>query len=119
MVKHLTKALLLALLVGGCGVDYQKCAAIKCALDSAYADARMTAQARNDEIGENYLLQNCGVKPENKSTGAYLSYLNCGIAVLEKNGKQINKQTTEDLDVVAAFNRRNEIAKDLKWNRCK
>ena len=119
MVKHLPKTLMLALLLGGCGVDYQKCEAIKGALDSAYADARTTAQARNDEIGENYLLQNCGVKPENKTTDAYFSYLNCAVAVLEKNGKQINKQATEDPDVVAAVNRTDEIAKDLKWNRCK
>ena len=108
-----------ALLLGGCGVDYQKCEAIKGALDSAYADAKMTTKARSDEIEENYLLENCGVKPENKNTDAYLSYLGCAIPVLEKNVKQISKQTMEAPDVVAAVNRTDEIAKDLKWNRCK
>ena len=118
MVKHLPKTLLLALLLGGCGVDYQKCEAIKGALDSAYADAKMTTNARSEEIQENYL-QKCGVKPENKTTDAYLSYLDCAIAVLEKNGKQITKQALQAPDVVAAIKRADEIKKDFKWNRCK
>jgi hypothetical protein len=118
MMKHLPKALLLALLLGGCGVDYQKCEAIKGALDSAYANLEMTNKARLEEIKENYL-KKCGVKPENKTTNAYLSYLDCNIAVLEKNGKQITKQTLESPDVVEAIKRTDEIVKDLKWNRCK
>ena len=91
-MQHLPKALLLALLLGGCGVDYQKCEAIKGALDSAYADAQMTSKARSEEIKESYL-QKCGVKPENKTTNAYLSYLDCAIAELEKmENKFLSKQ---------------------------
>ena len=78
----------------------------------------MTTEARSKEIEGNYL-QKCGVKPENKTTNAYLSYLGCSIAVLEKNTEQISKQTLESPDVVAAGNRTDEIAKDWKWNRCK
>jgi len=111
-VRHLPKALLLALLVGGCGVDYQKCAAIQDAL--VRSNARINVAL--DEKVNNYFQKFCGANPGN-ATDRYLlyTYLVCKEEVLEKYEGKIAKAP----DVVVATNQRNEIVKDLKWNRCK
>ena len=132
IVQHLPKALLLALLVGGCGVDYQKCESIKSALVSAQADIKNARLTSYDMAIASYMERDCtqadleriaegfGYKPSDELY-AYNNELfetRCRNEVSERYRAQILEEKEKNPIVIEAISREQKIAADYKWNRC-
>jgi hypothetical protein len=114
-----------AVFLAGCGVDYQKCEAIR--------EAGERAQAARDEAANNviataqasYAEKYCGTNPANTdiSNQEWLAkaipYMECKENAMKTYLDQAVEEASKDVTVIEATSRRDKIIDDFKWNRCK
>ena len=111
--------------LAGCGVDYQKCEAIREAGERAQAARNEAADNAIAAAQSSYVEKYCGTNPttnENVSDqewlGRALPYMECKEKTMTTYLDQTVEDVAKDPIVIAATSRRDKIITDFNRNRC-
>ena len=110
--------------LAGCGVDYQKCEAIREAGERAQAARNEAADNAISTAQASYAEKQCGPNPANTgiSNDEWLTqaipYMECKENAMKANLDQAVEEASKDPAVIDAISRRDKIIADFKWNRC-
>ena len=117
-----------AVFLGGCGVDYQKCEAIKSAMASAHAAEKDSNSIAYENAMAPYVEKECtqaelvklakefGYNESNMITPLYKTL--CKTRVGEKYVTEIAERQVKDPIAIDAASRLERVVADYKWNRC-
>lgn len=117
-----------ALLLGGCGVDYQKCEAINRSIISAQTHASNVRSPLIEIAEAPYKARDCSkanlkkiIKEEGLTDDDYMLDLmksDCESRIHSKYITQISEELSKNRKVIDAEYRVKRVIDDYKWNRC-
>jgi len=117
-----------ALLLGGCGVDYQKCEAINRSIISAQTHASNVRSPLIRIAEAPYKAKDCSkanlkkiIKEEGLTDNDYmLDFMksDCESRIYSKYITQISEELSKNREVINAEYRVKRVIDDYKWNRC-
>jgi hypothetical protein len=105
-----------AVFLTGCGVDYEKCEAIRKVIARAESDVTRAKDIVYEKAQSSHVNKYCGDRPYD--TDMFLSYLRCTSETNDKYLDQSVKASLEHPSVIAEASRRDKIIADFKRNRC-